>query len=198
MGLLGDTSISIPSGNALPLPISIDFVDSDLNNPLSFDFGLGDIDIDMGLDNINVCIGGKTDDNGNPMPAVFDFGIGGTDKPIDLDLDLDMGLDNIGIGGTDKPIKIDMGLDNVNLCFSFAIKELPSMKFHFPTNYEFGLELFGRKVFNFCIGGKSMVVTEQNPVKIMHHPFLDNPRRLAGQKQLPQSHGPAVKVSIDE
>lgn len=99
---------------------------------------------------------------------------------------VDMGLDNINMES-----KIDMGLDNIkaDLCLSVGIREFPKMRIHFPVNYEFGLELFGMRVFNFSICGKSMVVTEDNPVKLFHAPHSSS-QRHEGM--------PTFKVSFDE
>lgn len=168
MGFLADDSADVPSDYTFNT--NIDFIDQ----PIQIDFGLDDIRIGgvanspLRTDsNVNSLIGGV---QGSPVQVNsttnLNSRVGGLDEPIAIELD--MGLDNVRA-------TVDLGLDNINACFSFAIKELPSMKVHYPVNYEFGLELLGVKLFNFCIAGKSMVITEDNPVTLFHTPHRPRP-----------------------
>lgn len=145
-------------------------VEFQLPQPLEIDLGFPDtITVDMGLDDINVQLSGSFN---------MDMGLD--------DVNVDLGLDNINA-------KVDMGLDNINVCMSMSLKELPSMKMHFPMNYEFGLELFGLKVFNFGINGKSMIITEDNPTRLFYRPAPKNAAGVAVQKS-----EEGFKISIGE
>lgn len=114
---------------------------------------------------------------------------GDPDAPISLGpitvnpLTVDLGLDDVNV---------DMGLDNINMCMSFVIKELPSMRMHFPVDLDFGLKILGLPIINFGIFGKAMVVTEDNPKKIFYTPKKSTGRRP--QKETSDT----IKVSIDE
>lgn len=141
----------------IPQPFEVDF---DIFSSLPININMGSqvdlkSEIDMGLDNVKV-----------------EADLGLDDVNVDLSGSMDLGLDDINI---------DLGLDNINACLSFAIKELPSMRVHFPTDYEFGLKLFGLSVFNFHICGKSMIVTEDNPRKMFYTPGRRDPRGDAGE-----------------
>jgi hypothetical protein len=102
------------------------------------------VDLDMGLDNIN------------------------TTSNLTSDSKVDMGLDNINTSLTSDS-KVDMGLDNVNICINMGVSELPKMKFHMPMNYDFGIDIFGMRVMNFCLGGKSMLISEDNPTQVFYN-----------------------------
>ena len=140
-------------------------LDVGLDN-VNVDMGLDNVNVDMGLDNINVDMGL---DNINA-----DLGLDAINATVDAGLDkinakIDAGLDNI---------KLDMGLNNINACLNFGIKEIPSVRVHLPTKYEFGIKVIGLKIFSFFINGKSMLVTEDNPVKVFHKPVKKPSRSL--------------------
>ncbi len=144
----------------IPQPFEVDL---DIFSSLPINISMGSqvdlkSEIDMGLDNVKV----------EADVGLDDVNI---DANVGLNGSLDLGLDDVNV---------DLGLDNINACLSFAVKELPSMRVHFPTDYEFGLKLFGLSVFNFHICGKSMIVTEDNPRKIFYTPARRDARGDAG------------------
>ncbi len=98
-------------------------------------------------------------------PITIDMGLDDMNMDMNTNLTLDgkmdMGLDNVNV---------DMGLDNINMCMSFAIKELPSMKMQFPVNFDFGIKVLGLPLLNFGICGKAMVLTEENSKRIFQVP----------------------------
>jgi len=172
-----------------PWTFNINPLDTDLGLDVDADLGLDDININanMGLDNIKAELDSNMTVDMGLDDININMGLNNIKAELDSNMTVDMGLDNM---------KMDIGLDNINACFSFAIKELPSMRMHFPMNYEFGLELLGMKVFNFCISGKSMVVTEDNPTRMFYEPRQQsthtsrNPGNFAG--------GGNLKVSLGE
>ncbi len=107
--------------------------------------------------------------SGNPeQPLTIDAGLddvnvgltGNRDQPVTIDL----GLDHIKIAV--EPLKVDMGLDDINVCLGLALTQIPRVRIHVPTRYEFGLNLFSVPIFNFMIGGETMLVTEDNPPRL--------------------------------
>jgi hypothetical protein len=133
----------------------------DINIPL--EYGL---DLDHGLS------GGMDLDITNIPEIDIDHGLelsGGMNLAITEipDMKLDMGLDKVDIKSDSK---LDMGLDKVNICLNMGIKEMPKMKVHMPTNYDFGLDFFGIKVMNFSLCGKTMIISEDNPTQMFYHP----------------------------
>ena len=137
--------------------------DVDIKIPQPFQIGLqGGVDVDLdlqGLDDIGLTL------EGGDKKIGVDLGLDNINAKIDVGLDpiqADFGLDNI---------KADFGLDNINACFSFGVKEFPRMRVHLPTKYEFGLKILGISLFSFFIHGKSMLITEDNPVRIFHKPM---------------------------
>lgn len=52
------------------------------------------------------------------------------------------------------------------LDFSFRLKEIPSIRVHFPVDYRLGFSLFGAEVFTFRICGQAQTITE---------PYVANP-----------------------
>jgi hypothetical protein len=67
-----------------------------------------------------------------------------------------------------EPLKIDLGLDNINVCLSLALTQLPSMRVHMPKKYEYGFSLFGVPILGFRICGESSFVTEDNRPRVFH------------------------------
>jgi hypothetical protein len=137
--------------------------DVDIKIPQPFQIGLqGGVDVDLdlqGLDDIGLTL------EGGDKKIGVDLGLDNINAKIDIGLNpiqADFGLDNI---------KADFGLDNINACFSFGITEFPRMRVHLPTKYEFGLKILGINLFSFFINGKSMLITEDNPVRIFHKPM---------------------------
>ena len=128
----------------------------DINFPRDYDLELNhnmDVSGNLGLD---------VSSNAN-----IDLDMGLDDVSIDTNSQVDMGLDNMKLSSDSK---VDMGLDNVNICLNMGIKEMPKMKVHIPTNYDFGLELFGIKIMNFSVCGKTMMISEDNPTQMFYHP----------------------------
>lgn len=105
--------------------------------------------VDVGLDDINVDVGGTA------TPVGLEFS--GGERPVTVDLGLD-------------DINLDMGLDKVNVCLSLAVTEIPRVRVHLPTKYEFGFNILGMSIFNFILKGEMMLVTEDNPPRIFYQP----------------------------
>ena len=133
---MGGKDINFPRDYELDLDHAVNLNVSKINMDVNSN---SDIELDMGLDNVDV----KSDSK------------------------VDMGLDKMNLNSNSK---VDLGLDNVNICLNMGIKEMPKMKVHMPTNYDFGLEFFGLKVMNFSVCGKTMVVSEDNPTQLFYHP----------------------------
>ena len=101
----------------------------------TIDVGLGDVNADLGLDNIRL----------KELPVVR----------------LEASIKELPVIRTDS--KVDLGLDNVR------IAELPTIRFelsfrpirvHLPLNYQFCLEVFGKRWFKFSVCGEGMAITE--------------------------------------
>ena len=133
-------------------------VEVDIDQPfeldVEIDMGLDNVKMDMGLDNVKMDMG---------LDAV----------KVDMGLDavkVDMGLDDVKVDMGLDDVKVDMGLDNINVCMSFAIKEFPSMRVHFPIDFALGIKMLGMEVLGFNICGKAMVLTEDNPRTMFYTP----------------------------
>ncbi|MBL3591569.1 MAG: hypothetical protein JMN24_17565 [gamma proteobacterium endosymbiont of Lamellibrachia anaximandri] len=50
---------------------------------------------------------------------------------------------------------------NTTSTVNLAIKEIPEVRVHLPSHYNFGLTLFGVDVANFSLCGESQVITEK-------------------------------------
>ena len=138
-------------------------------------------DVELGLDNIGIAL----DLDGNmTMDSNVDLNMGRLDN-----IRIDMGLDDMKMDMKTES-KVDMGLDDVNICMNLAFKEVPNIKIHMPVNYEFGFEFLGFKLFNFCLGGKSMIVTEDNPTRMFY--------KKTQTKRTNSTNQPGFKVSIEE
>ena len=129
---------------------------------------MGDKDVDLDLSgSIGV---GLTVVGNAAQPVTVDLGL--DDINIDLGaihidpLTIDLGLDDVNIAI--DPLKVDLGLDNVNVCLSLGITEFPRMQIHVPTKYDFGFCLFGLRVFNFTFAGETMLVTQDNPPRMLY------------------------------
>ncbi|HLL31495.1 MAG TPA: hypothetical protein VK403_10900 [Allosphingosinicella sp.] len=102
------------------------------------------------------------------LPSHFDFGI-----------DLGLGLSGIptsySIGISNLP-KINVGIDPIRMQidpieirpmeFSFRLKEIPSVRMHFPTDYRICFGLLGTEVASIRLCGQAQVITE---------PYVPNP-----------------------
>lgn len=129
--------------------------------PLNITGGLnlglnGTMVVDAGLDDIQLKA------TGDPTrPIALDLGL----DNIHLKLDpLTIKLEPIRL--TLDPVKVDLGLDNVNVCLSLALTQLPRMQVHLPTRYDFGFTVLGVPIVNFGICGETSLVTEDNPPRI--------------------------------
>jgi hypothetical protein len=100
------------------------------------------------------------------IPSSFDFGI-------------DLGLDISGIP-TDYGISIrQLPTININLApieikpldFSLRLKEIPSIRAHFPMDYKVGFALFGAEIASIRLCGQAMAITE---------PYVANPCERTG------------------
>lgn len=102
------------------------------------------------------------------IPSNFSFDLG-------VDLNISGIPTNYGIGITQIP-KINVGLDTINfnlmpieikpIDFSIRLKEVPSLRVHFPVDYKVCLGLFGTEILNVRLCGQSQVITE---------PYIANP-----------------------
>jgi hypothetical protein len=148
----------------------IDLSDLPTSYTLTFEGGPANQPIDIHLDDIKLDLTGDVtkpvsadvilDVKGDPAhPVALDL-TGDPNKPIAVNLSL--------TGRRDEPITVDLGLDNVNVCLSLAVTQLPRARIHVPTKYEFGLCLFGRRIFDFNIAGETMIIMEDNPPRIIH------------------------------
>lgn len=170
----------------------VDLSDLPTSYTLTFEGGPANQPIDIHLDDIKLNL---TGDPTRPIGAdiVLDL-TGDPAKPITVDLGLkDVNVDLNLTGNRNQPITVDLGLDNVNVCLSLALTQLPRARIHVPTKYEFGLCLFGFRVFNFNIAGETMVVMEDNPPRIFCQPSVP------GTATLHPTHGDtAFRVSLGE
>lgn len=118
-----------------------------LSGGLIVDAGLNDINI--GLDPLDIKL--------EPLDIKL--------EPLDIKIEpLDIKIEPLKI--TLDPIKVDLGLDNINVCLSLALTQLPRMQLHFPTKYDFGFSMFGCQVLGFSICGESSFITEDNPPRV--------------------------------
>ena len=96
--------------------------------------------------------------------------------PSNFDFDVDLGLDVSGIPTSysftikDLP-KIDVGIDPMvfkiePVDLSLRLKEIPSVRAHFPVDYKVGLALFGTELACVRLCGQAQVITE---------PYVPNP-----------------------
>ena len=94
---------------------------------------------------------------------------------FDLDLDLDIsGIPtNYGIGITQLPtINIDLKpveIKPINL--NLSLKEIPSVRAHFPMDFKLGFALFGAELACIRLCGEAQAITE---------PFVPNPCEARG------------------
>ena len=117
----------------------------------------GDLDIDAGLDDINLSVTGST-----TQPLSIDLGLDNIKANLGLDnVKVDLGLDDVNV---------DLGLDNVNVCLSLAVTQVPRVKVHVPTKWEFGFCLFGKPILAYTFAGETMFATEDNPPRIFRQP----------------------------
>jgi hypothetical protein len=108
--------------------------------PSHFDFG-----IDLGLDLSGI-------------PTNYSFGITNIPK-------INLGIDPIALKIDPLQIKIDP-LEIKPLDLSFRIKEIPSVRVHFPVDYKVGVALFGAELASVRLCGQAQVITE---------PYVPNP-----------------------
>src|ERR1700751_3359090 len=95
---------------------------------------------------------------------------GGTGKAVVIDA----GLDDIGVtlvGDPKQPVTFDLGLDKI--CVSLALTQIPRVRVHIPSRYDFGFCLFGMPIFNFRFAGETMLLTEDNPQRIFYKPAAE-------------------------
>jgi hypothetical protein len=124
----------------------------DLN--LHFDFQ-DPVAIDVvGLPSINVGLGIKID----PLELKLD--------PLELKIDpLDIKVEPLDIKVEPLDIKVEP------LDMSFRIKEIPSVRVHFPVDYRFCVALLGTELMSLQICGQGQVITE---------PYVPNPCECRG------------------
>lgn len=141
--------------SGIPNDISLHVVPLNITGGLGLGLS-GGLILDAGLSDINVNIK-PLDIKLEPLDIKL--------EPLDIKLEpLDIKLEPLKI--TLDPIKIDLGLDNINVCLSLALTQLPRMQLHFPTKYDFGFSLLGCQILNFSICGESSFVTEDNPPRV--------------------------------
>ena len=158
----------------------VDLSDLPTSYTFTLEGGPANQPIDIHLDDIKL---GLTGDPNKPIGAdvVLDL-TGDPTKPITVDLGLDdVNVDLSLTGKRDQPITVDLGLDNVNVCLSLALTQLPRARIHVPTKYEFGLCLFGLRIFDFNIAGETMLILEDNPPRIIHQPSPPSTNKLRQQ-----------------
>ncbi len=99
------------------------------------------------------------------IPSHFDFGVG-------LDLHLSGIPTNYNFGLDLKPINVNIApLELKPLDLSFRIKEIPSIRAHFPVDYKVCIGLFGIEALSLRLCGQSQVITE---------PYVPNPCECRG------------------
>lgn len=143
-------------------------------------------------DNITVNMGGS----GTPLEAELSggIGIGGTGTPLAVTVGgsstplginitnipkIQIGLDKVQVGLD----KIQIGLDPLTL--NLAIKEIPSVRAHFPANFSIGFTALGVKLFSIDLCGKGQLITE---------PYVPNFAERCGQRVLRPADNPSVVV----
>jgi hypothetical protein len=118
-------------------------------------------------------IGADVDMSLSGVPTDFTVNIGSLPK-IDIAIDalpkIAIGIDplNINLGAIDiKPLSLNLGpIELKPIDLSFSIKELPSMRMHFPMDYRVGLGMLGRELFSVRFCGQGQMINE---------PYVPNP-----------------------
>jgi hypothetical protein len=108
----------------------------------------------------------------NPVHLEGSVGVDATvSSPPGQPLVINAGLDDIGLsltGSRTEPVTVDLGLDKI--CLSLAITEIPRIQVHVPTRYDIGFCLFGIPIFNLTLAGETLLLTQDNPVRMVHRP----------------------------
>lgn len=123
--------------------------------------------------------------------------VGQSGKPFEAELSGGIGVD---VGGKDTPLglnithipKIQIGLDKIEvgidpLTLNLAIKEIPSIRAHFPANFSIGFTALGVKLFSIDLCGKAQLINE---------PFVPNRAERCGKKILQQAPRPPLTGEV--
>ena len=133
------------------------------NFTFTLDSGSGGFDVEFSGDPVNPLTIDLGDITlvGNPKePVTFEL-IGNPKEPVTFEL----------IGNPKEPVTFDLGLDKI--CVSLALTQIPRVRVHIPTRYDFGFCLFGIPIFNFRFAGETMLITEDNPPRIFYKPAME-------------------------
>jgi hypothetical protein len=150
-------------------------------DPIEVDVGLDPVEVDLGLDNIKADLE-LTGERDRPVTIGL---AGDPEHPVTINpVTIDLGLDNI---------RADLGLDDINVCLSLAMTQIPNVRVHLPTKYKFGFSLFGVRIVDLSFSGETMLVTEDNPPRIFQGPVPHERREWS------KGHGVyASKVTLTE
>lgn len=104
-----------------------------------------------------------------------------TDVDVDANLSGSLGLNITGIPNSFslsiKEIpKLVAALEPIEL--SIRLKEIPSIRVHFPVNFKFGFSVFGREIFGLRICGQAQIITEPyqpNPCECPNPKLIKKP-----------------------
>jgi hypothetical protein len=163
--------------SGIPNDISLHVVPLNITGGLGIGLS-GGLVVDAGLDDIHIGL--------DPIDIKL--------EPLDIKIEpLDIKIEPLRISL--DPIKIDLGLDNINVCLSLALTQLPRMQLHFPTKYDFGFSMFGCQIFGFSICGESSFVTEDNPPRVFRKVEPEYRRDFVGAL-VPGRKEPPFKVEL--
>lgn len=108
-----------------------------------------DADVDLDLS-------GAVGLNITGIPNTFSLGVTSLPK-IQLGLDkIQVGLDKVQLGI--DPLALSVDVKPIDL--ALRLKEIPSVRVHFPTNFKLGFSLFGSEFFSIRLCGQAQVITE--------------------------------------
>lgn len=133
-----------------------------------------DADVDLDLS-------GAVGLNITGIPNSFSFGVTTLPK-IQIGVDkVQLGLDKIQLGLDKVQLGIDplaLSVDVKPIDFALRLKEIPSVRIHFPTNFKLGFSFFGSEFFSVRLCGQAQVITEPyypNPCECPNPLLVDRP-----------------------
>lgn len=108
---------------------------------------------------VGAILGGALGLNLSGIPNAFDIGISQLPK---LFAKLD-------------PLTLNLNVSPID--FSLRLREIPSIRMHFPTHFKVGFALFGREFFSASLCGQAQIITE---------PYTPNPcERVRARMPMP-------------
>lgn len=117
---------------------------------------------------------------GLPNPWNFDVDLG----PVDLAVDLDGIPTDYTVNTNVSPLTLNLGpieirpLELKPVDVSLRLKEIPSIRAHFPLDYRVGLSVLGAELLCVRLCGQGQVITE---------PYMPNPCETRSDSQIQPS-----------